>query len=93
MINSKKEIDHALADRVLKIIVIMPFDRCDKFRYRVHEGFLVLGKLGVMSDAASILHADHITHNVVHILKRVEEGRLQVGWSNAISDTKFVELA
>ena len=42
LIDAKEEVDHALAKRVLEVVVIMPAHGCDQLWNGVHEGFLVL---------------------------------------------------
>ena len=42
LIDAEEEINHALAERVLEVIIVVPAHGCDQLWNRVHEGFLVL---------------------------------------------------
>ena len=42
LVDTEEEIDHGLAERVLKVVVIVTTDRSDQLWNRVHERLLVL---------------------------------------------------
>ena len=51
----------------------MTLDAGDELRNLFHDEFRVFGQLGVMSDTATILHANTVSHDIVHVKKQIEK--------------------
>ena len=73
LVYTKEQVDHALPQRIFEVVVVVPTHRSDQLRNRVHEGLLILLQLRVVSNAASILHTDEVTHRIVHAHHRIEK--------------------
>ena len=92
LVHSQEKIYHRLTEGVPEVVVVVALNRCDELWQRSHECFIIFLQLGVVSDAATVLHANDIAHGVVQLDQHVEECRLEVHLHDALGDAKLLEL-